>query len=63
MQPAAAAPSQVSQMHFPAAAGAATTHSTYQGYQVIRRNGAVVVFEPNKVAVAMMKAFLAVHGT
>jgi ribonucleoside-diphosphate reductase alpha chain len=35
----------------------------YQGYQVIRRNGAVVVFEPNKVAVALMKAFLAVHGT
>ena len=32
-------------------------------YQIIRRNGAVVPFEPNKVAVAMMKAFLAVHGT
>ncbi len=32
-------------------------------YQVIRRNGAVVAFEPNKIAVAMMKAFLAVHGT
>ena len=37
--------------------------SAYQGYQIIRRNGAVVVFEPNKVAVALMKAFLAVHGT
>ena len=33
------------------------------GYQIIRRNGAVVSFEPNKIAVAMMKAFLAVHGT
>ncbi|AVQ82054.1 MULTISPECIES: ribonucleoside-diphosphate reductase subunit alpha [Variovorax] len=32
-------------------------------YQIIRRNGAVVPFEPNKIAIAMMKAFLAVHGT
>ena len=32
-------------------------------YQIMRRNGAVVVFEPAKIAVAMMKAFLAVHGT
>jgi ribonucleoside-diphosphate reductase alpha chain len=32
-------------------------------YQIIRRNGAVVHFEPNKIAVAVMKAFLAVHGT
>src|SRR5512133_1191366 len=37
-------------------------HSLSQ-YQIIRRNGAVVPFEPNKIAVAMMKAFLAVHGT
>jgi ribonucleoside-diphosphate reductase alpha chain len=44
-------------------AAAATAASAYQGYQVIRRNGAVVVFEPSKVAVALMKAFLAVHGT
>jgi ribonucleoside-diphosphate reductase alpha chain len=32
-------------------------------YQIIRRNGAVVPFEPGKITVAMMKAFLAVHGT
>jgi ribonucleoside-diphosphate reductase alpha chain len=32
-------------------------------YQIIRRNGSVVSFEPTKIAVAMMKAFLAVHGT
>ena len=32
-------------------------------YQIIRRNGAVVPFEPAKIAIAMMKAFLAVHGT
>jgi ribonucleoside-diphosphate reductase alpha chain len=37
--------------------------SAYQGYQTLRRNGAVVSFEPNKIAVALMKAFLAVHGT
>ena len=37
--------------------------SAFQGYQIIRRNGAVVSFEPNKIAVALMKAFLAVHGT
>lgn len=44
-----------------AAASAAST--AYAGYQIIRRNGAVVAFEPNKIAVALMKAFLAVHGT
>ena len=32
-------------------------------YQIIRRNGAVVPFTPDKIAIAMMKAFLAVHGT
>ena len=37
--------------------------SSLQHYQIIRRNGAVVPFEPNKIAVALMKAFLAVHGT
>ncbi len=37
--------------------------SAYANYQIIRRNGAVVAFEPSKIAVAMMKAFLAVHGT
>ena len=35
---------------------------TLQNYQIIRRNGAVVPFEPNKIAVALMKAFLAVRG-
>ncbi|AVS87425.1 ribonucleoside-diphosphate reductase subunit alpha [Paracidovorax avenae] len=42
----------------PAAGGHPLSH-----YQIIRRNGAVVPFEPQKIAVAMMKAFLAVHGT
>ena len=39
-----------------------TAHDVNQ-YQIIRRNGAVVPFEPAKIAVAMMKAFLAVTGT
>ena len=48
----------------PVATGAAAPVSgAYAGYQIIRRNGAVVSFEPNKIAVALMKAFLAVHGT
>ncbi len=37
--------------------------NTLSHYQTIRRNGAVVPFEPQKIAVALMKAFLAVHGT
>ena len=37
--------------------------SPLTSYQIIRRNGAVVPFEPNKIAVAIMKASLAVHGT
>ncbi len=40
-----------------------TASSPLNNYQIIRRNGAVVPFEPSKIAVAMMKAFLAVHGT
>src|SRR6202023_2648967 len=31
-------------------------------YRVIRRNGMVVGFEPNKILVAMSKAFIAVRG-
>ena len=46
----------------PDRAGQASTQSLNQ-YQIIRRNGAVVPFEPSKIAVALMKAFLAVHGT
>src|SRR5438094_630067 len=36
--------------------------SVFADYKVIRRNGAVVGFEPSKIAVAMTKAFLAVNG-
>ena len=40
-----------------------TAAAPLNSYQIIRRNGAVVPFEPSKIAVALMKAFLAVHGT
>src|SRR6478752_5616276 len=66
MQPALSTPT-------PSSAGTPGTTSQPTGgmpaatplahYQIIRRNGAVVPFEPNKIAIAMMKAFLAVHGT
>jgi len=46
-----------------AAVPTVTSPSAYVGFQIIRRNGSVVSFEPNKIAVALMKAFLAVHGT
>ena len=35
----------------------------YADHKVIRRNGAVVGFEPSKIAVAMTKAYLAVGGS
>ena len=44
-------------------AAAPASACAYAGYQIIRRNGSVVSFEPGKIAVALMKAFLAVHGT
>src|SRR6266540_2528861 len=34
----------------------------YDQYKVIRRNGAVVGFEPAKITIAVTKAFLAVNG-
>ncbi|HYF41713.1 MAG TPA: ribonucleoside-diphosphate reductase subunit alpha [Ramlibacter sp.] len=47
----------------PALPATAAAANPLAHYQIIRRNGAVVPFEPNKIAIAMMKAFLAVHGT
>ncbi len=35
---------------------------TLADFKVIRRNGAVVGFEPGKISIAMTKAFLAVNG-
>ena len=45
----------------PVTAGGAMATSL-SDYKLIRRNGAVVAFEPGKIAVAMTKAFLAVRG-
>ena len=39
-----------------------TALGDFADYKIIRRNGAVVGFEPGKIAVAMTKAFLAVQG-
>ncbi len=36
--------------------------SQWENFHIIRRNGAVVGFEPSKIAIAMTKAFLAVNG-
>ena len=40
----------------------ATPQERYADYKIIRRNGAVVAFEPDKISIAMTKAFLAVAG-
>src|SRR5438046_10748482 len=37
--------------------------SPYSEYKLIRRNGAVVGFEPAKITVAVNKAFMAVNGS
>jgi ribonucleoside-diphosphate reductase alpha chain len=39
-----------------------SARADFSDYKVIRRNGAVVGFEPSKIAIAMTKAFLAVQG-
>ncbi|MBU4612545.1 ribonucleoside-diphosphate reductase subunit alpha [Achromobacter sp. GG226] len=46
----------------PQAAPLPTDPAAYQDYKTLRRNGAVVSFQPAKIAVAMTKAFLAVNG-
>jgi len=40
----------------------AADNGQWASYNLIRRNGSVVGFEPNKIAIAMTKAFLAVNG-
>ena len=41
---------------------AAAPKADFSQYKTIRRNGAVVPFEPVKISIAMTKAFLAVMG-
>jgi ribonucleoside-diphosphate reductase alpha chain len=43
-------------------ANAASPEPNYAQHKVIRRNGAVVGFEPAKISIAMTKAFIAVNG-
>nr|MBF0683582.1 ribonucleoside-diphosphate reductase subunit alpha [Pseudomonas sp.] len=45
-----------------ASAAPARTDAAYEGFKTLRRNGAVVAFQPAKISVAMTKAFLAVNG-
>ena len=47
---------------FTAPEGAVPRDNPYAEYKIIRRNGAVVGFEPAKISIAMTKAFLAVNG-
>ena len=47
---------------YPADEAAREGQNRFAQYRVIRRNGAVVAFEPSKIAVAMTKAFIAVNG-
>jgi ribonucleoside-diphosphate reductase alpha chain len=66
MQTAASTPSATGSGYAAGArhdGAAPTAANPLANYQILRRNGAVVPFEPNKIAIAMMKAFLAVHGT
>lgn len=41
----------------------ALSMQNYEHYHVIRRNGAVAAFQPNKIELAVTKAFLAVNGS
>ena len=41
---------------------AARAVAQFDLYKVVRRNGAVVVFEPAKISIALTKAFIAVNG-
>src|SRR6266581_3605161 len=58
----------INPMHAPSgAAGSAVDNSPAAiaasgDYRIIRRNGAVVAFEPSKIAIAVTKAFLAING-
>jgi len=55
------APSSIG-VSLPEVSSSFSTASAFGDYKVIRRNGAVVGFEPSKISVAVTKAFLAVEG-
>ncbi|MEB0134491.1 ribonucleoside-diphosphate reductase subunit alpha [Actimicrobium sp. CCC2.4] len=54
-----------SRFEFSAAANAPSApqqQAALADYRILRRNGAVVAFEPSKISIAVSKAFLAVNG-
>jgi ribonucleoside-diphosphate reductase alpha chain len=62
MQLATDIPVAAPNMEFAVEATPEATQSRYSEYKVIRRNGAVVGFEPVKISIAATKAFIAVNG-
>ena len=48
--------------HGAAPAQSVNLSANFGDYKIIRRNGAVVGFEPSKISIAVTKAFLAVNG-
>jgi len=62
MQVATETPRVASETNLPPAELLAGNEERYAQYKVIRRNGAVVGFEPSKIVIAMTKAFIAVNG-
>jgi ribonucleoside-diphosphate reductase alpha chain len=61
-QPSTSAPPRDLIVGEPGSPVASAADPRFAQYKVIRRNGAVVGFEPAKITIAMAKAFLAVHG-
>src|SRR3954462_14271044 len=62
MQLATPTPAPQSLTRFTAEETPESMQSRYNEYKIIRRNGAVVGFEPSKISIAMTKAFIAVNG-
>jgi len=54
--------SEATTQNYPAPQVDTGTANQWLNFSIIRRNGAVVGFEPGKIAIAMTKAFLAVNG-
>jgi len=61
-QPSPSAPPRDLIVGEPGSPVASASDPRFTQYKVIRRNGAVVGFEPAKITIAMTKAFLAVNG-
>src|SRR5258705_11728195 len=62
MQLATNSPAAAAVAKFTAEETSDAAQARYSEYKIIRRNGAVVGFEPSKIAIALTKAFIAVNG-